>query len=186
MKFKPNYILLLLLLLAMPSRAQHDADILKIILNNYYKKERIVPRGRTQFLFLYCDKANNNEQLFETIGKMKLSSATAAKLRKEVVADTKTEDWSADLEAVYASQPQLKSKINACLSLEEYQAEYKKRNVNNQRMMIVSKPLFYDANHAIVKVVFYRTIEHNSGSVVHLEKINNQWIIKEHLDPWST
>ena len=180
-------ISILLLLFAQIVFAQDDSSVLKPILKHFYKTEKPVVKGRTQFLFLYCEKANNNEQLFETVNELKVSDAVKAKIRSEITADMQSESWSADLEKIYVSDKSLlKSKINDCFSLEQYQVEYQKRNVNNQRLMIVSKPIFYSATHAIVKVVFYRNIEHNNGSVLHLEKVNNEWVIREHLNPWST
>jgi len=38
----------------------------------------------------------------------------------------------------------------------------------------------------LVKVVFYRNIEHNSGSILLLEKATSGWEIKEYLSPWAT
>ena len=187
MYFRNTVTLLLLLLLGTVRAQPEESAILKTILSHYYKTEKVVVKGRTQFLFLYCDKVNNNEELLETVSAMKLPATTFSKIKKLVVSGRKHENWNTDLELIYAAdKSKLKYKINSCFSLDEYQVEYKKRNVNNQRMMIISKPIFYDANHAIVKVVFYRTIEHNNGSVLHLEKINNEWIIKEFLNPWST
>ena len=166
--------------------AQNDTEILDLILSENYKTEKVVVKDRTQFLFLYCEKPNNNEQIFETLNEMNLPKSTIAKLKNEVLSDSKPENWQQNLEELVQSESfKIKNKVNACLSLEQYQIEYKKRNVNNQRLLIISKPLYY-GNHAIVKVVFYRTIEHNNGSVLHLEKINNKWVISESLNPWST
>lgn len=174
------------ILFASGANAQNDSEILKIILSEYYKTEKVVVKDRTQFLFLYCEKPNNNEQIFETLNDMNLPKSTIAKLKKEALTDTKPETWQTNLDELYSSGKfSIKNKVNSCFSLDEYQIEYKKRNVNNQRLMIISKPLYY-GNHAIVKVVFYRTIEHNNGSVLHLEKINNKWVISESLNPWST
>ena len=179
-------ILLLFFLFGGVLHAQNDSEILNLILTHFYKTEKTVVKGRTQFLFLYCEKPNNNEQIFETFAEMKLPKKTIDQLKTEVITDVKNENWSASLnELQKSSKFNFQNRVNDCLSLEEYQVEYKKRNVNNQRLMIISKPLFY-GNHALVKVVFYRTIEHNNGSVLHLEKVNNKWVIKESLTPWST
>lgn len=181
-------ILVFVLFMLNPLHAQQsDSAILNAILLKYYQTEKVVVKGRTQFLFLYCEKVNNNEELLETVKTMTLPAAVVAKIKKKILSDVGSQNWAADLNSIYdIDKSKLKSKINSCFTLEEYQTEYKKRNVNNQRMMIVSKPILYDANHALVKVVFYRTIEHNNGSVLHLEKINNEWVIKEYLNPWST
>ena len=45
---------------------------------------------------------------------------------------------------------------------------------------------FSNNNFALVKIAFYRNIEHNSGSFLLLEKVNGIWIIKEYLNEWAT
>ncbi len=180
-------ILTLLLLASGPLFAQSDTDILKAILSEYYKTEKVVVKGRMQYLFLYCGKANNNEQLFKTIDEMKLAKPVAAGLRKEILSDKAEESWTADLEPIFRVRPTLRNKVNTCLTLEQYHQEQKIRTTHNQRLMIVSKPLIYGkGKHALVKVEFYRSVEHNNGSVLRLENINNEWVIQEYLDPWST
>ena len=47
------------------SQENQNATILKIVLKKYYKSEKIVYKGRSQLLYFYCDKANNNEELIE-------------------------------------------------------------------------------------------------------------------------
>ena len=77
--------------------------------------------------------------------------------------------------------------FNESFTLEKYQETSKKLNLNNQRLMIISKPIYFSKkNIALVKVVFFRNIEHNSSSILLLEKINEKWIIKEYLNSWST
>lgn len=164
-----------------------DSAILKTILQRYYKTEKPVYKGRSQLLYLYCNRANNNEEIFEAIKNQKFSEAFLKNIRTKVNTDFAEQNWSAELESIYESDPVLKQKINDCKSLEQYQEISKRLNLNNQRFMIVSKPL-YDPNGkiALVKVVFYRNIEHNSGSIILLEKTANNWEIKEYLNPWST
>jgi hypothetical protein len=78
-------------------------------------------------------------------------------------------------------------KISTCQDLESYQAISKKLNLNNQRLMIISQPIYYSkSNLALVKVTFYRNIEHNNGVILLLEKADNNWVIKEYLNEWST
>jgi hypothetical protein len=182
-------IVLFLIAILTPGYGQtDDSAILKTVLTQYYQTEKPVVKDRTQFLFLFCEKPNNNEQLLETVIEMKLPASVSAKIRSEIASDTNTESWNADLDLLYADDSfRLKEKIRSCVTLEEYQKERAKRNLNNQRLMIISKPILYsDGNRALVKVVFYRTIEHNNGSILHLEKINGEWIIKEYLNAWST
>lgn len=165
-----------------------DTPIIKTILLTYYKNEKPVYKGRNQLLFFYCEKSNNNEEIFETVNQLKLPPNVSKQIRNQVNTNVAPQNWSAALEEIYATdQSSLKTKINSCLSLEEYHARQQKFNLNNQRLMIVSKPVFFaNGNSALVKVVFYRNIEHNNGSVLLMEKTNNTWVIKEYLNAWST
>lgn len=165
-----------------------DVAILKSVLKHYYKNEKPVYKGRSQLLYLYCDKPNNNEELFETVNKMKLPAKEVAKIRQQVKTDLKPEDWQSALDKIYESdKTQLSIKINECQSVDGYHEKRKVLNLNNQRLMIVSKPVFYANNTlALVKVVFYRSIEHNNGSVVVMQKVGNEWQIKDFLSKWAT
>lgn len=177
------------MLCSAPLFGQHDqSGILKTILATYYKNEKPIVKDRAQFLFLFCDKANNNEELFETINQLKLPAAESGTLKNRVKADQAAQNWSKELDAIFASENQmLKSKVNACISLEEYHAKQKKSTFNNQRLLIISKPVFFiDGKSALVKVVFYRSIEHNYGSVLLMKKIGDKWEIAESLNPWET
>jgi hypothetical protein len=80
----------------------------------------------------------------------------------------------------------LKSKVTNCYSLEEFQIAAEKYKENNQRLMIVSKPMYFATNYCLVKVAFYRSIEHNSGSYFLFENLDGEWKIKETLNEWST
>lgn len=189
MKLFARISVLLLLIGCQFSFAQsNDELVLKTILQRYYKAEKPVYKGRSQLLYFYCNRANNNEELLGTIQDRKLPKDFLNDIRQKINSDIAEQNWSAELNAIIETdKTNLKIKINDCLSLEKYQEVSKRLNLNNQRLMIVSKPLYYPKqNIALVKVVFYRNIEHNSGSVLLLEKINGEWIIKEYLNPWST
>lgn len=164
-----------------------DALVLGTILHRYYKTEKPVYKGRSQLLYLYCNRANNNEELVEAIQGTQLPADFKKEIRQKIT-DVAEMDWLSALDAVYASdQTNLKQKITECLSLEKYHEVSKRLNLNNQRLMIVSKPLYYSkSNIALVKVTFYRNIEHNNGSVLLLEKTNGNWAIKAYLNSWST
>ncbi|RZJ36123.1 MAG: hypothetical protein EOO51_01875 [Flavobacterium sp.] len=172
---------------AYPQQNRNTA-ILKTILLNYYKQEKPIYKGRNQLLFFFCDKANNNEEMFETVNGLKLPPETARSIRQQVSTDVSADNWATELADVLAADKgNLAIKVNACLSLEQYQEKQKRFNLNNQRLMIVSKPVFYDnGKHALVKVVFYRSIEHNNGSVLLMENTENGWQIRDFLNPWST
>jgi len=169
------------------SQAHDDSQILSTILHRYYKTEKPVYKGRSQLLYLYCSRANNNEELVEAIQGTQIPTDFKNEIRSKIT-DLTEIDWLTALEEVYVTdKTNLKQKINECLTLEKYHEVSKRLNLNNQRLMIISKPLYYSkSNIALVKVTFYRSIEHNSGSVLLLEKTNGNWTIKDYLNPWST
>lgn len=188
---KPYFfkLLMLLLLATLGLHAQdNNAKVLKVVLQRYYKTEKPVYKGRSQLLYLYCNQANNNEEIFEAIKAGNLPKEFLKEMRQTMMSDTAERDWSAALAAIYETdQTKLKQKINECLTLEKYHEVSRRLNLNNQRLMIVSKPLFYSkGNIALVKVVFYRNIEHNNGAIILLEKTGDDWTIKEYLNQWST
>lgn len=166
----------------------NDALVLKTILNRYYKTEKVVYKGRSQLLYLYCNRANNNEEMLEALQNTKLPGDFRKEIRSKIADDVGDQDWSEALLQIFETdKTKLQQKISECLSLEQYQEVSKRLNLNNQRLMIISKPLYHSkSNIALVKVVFYRNIEHNNGAVLLLEKVNNEWIIKDYLNPWST
>jgi len=165
-----------------------SSGILETIVRNFYKNEKIIVKGRQQLLFLYCGKANNNEEIFETLQDLKLPADVVRKIRSQVKSDVNPENWQAELDAIYAKDDtKIRQKINDCLSVEQYQEQRSRLNLNNQRLMIVSKPiLFQNGTKALVKVAFYRNIEHNNGSVLLMENTASGWIIKDQLNSWST
>ncbi len=163
-----------------------EASLLKVILSKYYKNEKVIVKNRLQFLSLYCNKAPNNEEVNEVIQNNPFLKKHAPTIKKQIDI-TLNEDWSKELQTIFATEnTYLKSKVNACLSLEEFQKVSKRFNDNNQRLMIVSKPIFFGDENALVKVVFYRNIEHNNGGYLLFENINGVWTIKEILNEWAT
>lgn len=189
MKLLSLHFLILFLFIA-PLSFSQEADntaILKIIFNKYYKNEKVIAKGRLQLLNFYCGKAPNNEEVLEVISGNDLLKKNAAEIKKQIIIGI-NEDWSKEYKLLFDNQNQyLKSKVNACLSLEEFQEVSKKYGENNQRLLIVNKPIYFAKNQfALVKVAFYRSIEHNSGRFILLEKVNDTWIIKEYLNEWAT
>jgi hypothetical protein len=164
-----------------------NTAILKIILTKYYKSEKVIAKGRLQLLSLYCHKAPNNEEVLEVINGHELLKKNAVEIKKQIIIGL-NEDWSKEYHLLFDNQHQyLKSKVNDCVSLEEFQEITKKFGENNQRLLIINKPIYFAKNHfALVKVAFYRNIEHNSGRFLLLEKVNNEWIVKEYLNEWAT
>jgi len=189
MKFHLVKFLFVLLLIS-PVAFSQEADnvaILKIIFTKYYKNEKVIAKERLQLLSFYCKKAPNNEEVLEVISKSDLLKKNADEVKKQIDI-TVDENWSKEYDILFNNQNQyLKSKVNACLSFEEYKVVSDRYGENNQRLMIVSKPIYFDkSNFALVKVAFYRNIEHNSGSFLLLEKVNGIWEVKEYLNEWAT
>lgn len=189
-EMKTLHLILILFLTCSPaifSQQEDNAAILKIIFAKYYKEEKVIAKNRLQLLRFYCQKAPNNEEVLAVIAGHDFLKKNAAEIKKQIVIGA-AEDWSAEYQILFTNQNQyLKSKVNDCVSLEQFQAETAQYGENNQRMLIVNKPIYFAQNQfALVKVAFYRTIEHNSGRFLLLEKVNNEWIIKEYLNEWAT
>ncbi|WP_293873535.1 hypothetical protein [Flavobacterium sp.] len=169
------------------SQEADNVIILKIIFNKYYKNEKVIAKGRLQLLDFYCKKAPNNEEVLEVISKSELLQKNAVEIKKQIDI-TIDEDWSKEYNVLFDNQNQyLKSKVNNCYSFEDYKKVSDRAGENNQRLMIISKPIYFAKNSfCIVKVAFYRNIEHNSGSYLLLEKVNGIWTIKDYLNQWAT
>jgi hypothetical protein len=168
------------------SQENQDAAILKILLSKYYQNEKVIVKNRLQFLSFYCSKVPNNEETYEVINKNELLKQNASEIKKQVTTRTE-ESWDKEFTIIFTNQNQyLKSKVNKCLSLDEFHAVSKRYNDNNQRLMIVSKPIYFAQKYCLIKVAFYRNIEHNNGSYFLLENIKGVWTIKETLNEWAT
>ncbi len=189
MKLHFSTFLIFFLLLSKVVFAQEsdNAALLKVIFTKYYANEKVIAKNRLQLLSFYCKKAPNNEEVLEVISKSDLLKSNAEEIKKQII-NSIDENWSAAYDIVFNNQNQyLKKKVNSCLSFEDYQKVSDQYGENNQRLMIVSKPIYFSKNNfALVKVAFYRSIEHNSGSYLLFEKINDIWTIKEYLNVWST
>lgn len=185
-RFYLSFIFVFALFSVSYSQENNDAAILKIILTKYYATEKVIVKDRLQHLRLYCKKAPNNEELLEVISKNQLLKDNAKDIKSQIKI-TLDEDWTKEYDILFANEHQyLKSKVNKCLSLEEFQVVSKRFNDNNQRLMIINKPIYFAKNYCLVKVAFYRNIEHNSGRYFLFEKKNGAWIIKEVLNEWET
>ena len=125
------------------SQENNEAAILKVILTKYYQNEKVIVKNRLQFLSLYCNKAPNNEEVNEVIQGNKLLQKNAGVIKKQIDI-TLQEDWSAELNTIFTTENKyLKSKVNNCLSLDEFHKVSKRFNDNNQRFLFVSKPIFF-------------------------------------------
>ncbi len=187
MKLTTPFIVVLLCFCSFAfAQENKEAAILKVILSKYYQNEKVIVKNRLQLLSLYCNKAPNNEEVNEVIQKNAVLKKYSATIKSQIDI-TLNEDWSKELTTIFATENKyLKSKVNNCLSHEEFQKVSKRFNDNNQRLMIVSKPIFFGTNNCLVKVVFYRNIEHNNGGFLLFENVNGVWTIKEILNEWST
>lgn len=181
-------ILLLFTIFTVTAFAQTDdnAAILKVIFKKYYQNEKVIAKGRLQLLSFYCKKAPNNAEVLEVISKNDLLKKNADVIKKQIN-NSAEEDWSKEYNLLFDKENQyLKKKVNDCLSYEEYKVVSDRFNLNNQRLMIVSKPIYFAEKYCIIKVAFYRNIEHNNGSFLLLEKIEGVWTIKEYINEWAT
>jgi len=184
------YIFIFLFLLVSPITLAQESDnaaLLKIIFSKYYKNEKVIAKGRLQLLNFYCKKAPNNEEVLEVISKSDFLNKYGIEIKKQIIYGI-DDDWSIEYNNLFNNQNQyLKSKVNNCLSLEDFQKISNQYGENNQRLLIINKPIYFSNNNfALVKIAFYRNIEHNSGSFLLLEKVNGVWIIKEYLNQWAT
>ena len=187
---KTLYFLIVIFFINIVTAFSQEADnaaILKVIFTKYYKNEKVISKGRLQLLSFYCKKAPNNEEVLEVISKSDLLKKNVAEIKKQIII-TIDEDWSVAYNIMFDNQNQyLKSKVNNCLSFEEYKIASDRINQNNQRLMIINKPIYFANNKfALVKIAFYRNIEHNSGSFLLFENVDGAWIIKESLNEWAT
>jgi hypothetical protein len=168
------------------SQENDDTEILKVLLSKYYANEKVIVKNRLQLLSFYCNKAPNNEETLEVIAKSDLLKKNAQEIKNQINIKL-NENWSKEFDLLFTNQNQyLKSKVNNCLSLEEFQKISDRFHDNNQRLMIVSKPMYFAQKYCLVKVAFYRSIEHNSGSFFLFENTNGVWNIKEVLNEWAT
>ena len=168
------------------AQESENSAVLKVIFNKYYQNEKVIKAGRLQLLSFYCLKAPNNEEVFEVINGNSFLKKHQVEIRKQVNITTQS-DWSKEIATLFATENQyLKSKVNNCLSMEEFKVVSDRMNLNNQRLMIVSKPIYFASKYVLIKVAFYRNIEHNSSSFLLMEKVNSVWTIKEILNAWAT
>lgn len=168
------------------SQPSDNTLVLKTLLSKYYENEKVIVKNRLQLLSLYCNKAPNTEELLEVISKNDLLKKNANTIKSQIN-PTINENWQKEWDELFNNQHQyLKSKVQNCLSLEEFQKNSKKYGENNQRFLIINKPIYFSNNYCLVKVAIFRTIEHNSGTFYLLKKENSIWQIEEIVYSWET
>ncbi|MFN8326281.1 hypothetical protein [Flavobacterium sp.] len=168
------------------SQTADNTAILKLFLAKYYSSEKVIVKNRLQLLSLYCNKAPNTEELLEVISKNELLKKNSSYIKSQINPSV-NENWNEEISQLFNNQNQyLKSKVQNCLSLEEFQESTKKYGENNQRLMIINKPIYFENNYCLIKVAIYRNIEHNSGTFFLLKKINSIWHIEEIVYSWET
>lgn len=182
-RLKITLILLLTFQLGLTQEIE-NAAVLKVLLTKAYDNEKVIVKNRLQLLSFYCNKAPNNEETLEVIDGNPFLKKNAPALKKQINT-TIQEDWSKEFSILFTNQ-YLKSKVNDCLSLEEFQKVSDRNGENNQRLLIISKPMFFNSNFCLVKVAFYRNIVRNSFCFYLMEKKNGVWTIIETLNEFST
>lgn len=185
-----KYSIFFLILFFLQAFCQENQNTLVIntILLHYYKNEKIVYKNRNQLLYLYCNQANNNETIFEDLKDEKLPTEFINQIKKNIKSNTADKNWENELNYIYENyNSKLKNKINSCVSFEKFTEISSDMTQNNRKLLIISKPIYNSKSNAVlVKVVLFRNNEHNSSTILLLEKINSEWVIKKHIDSWST
>lgn len=173
---------------AVGQNSVHDnAALLKILLTQYYANEKPIVKDRLQLLFFYEEKANNTLEISEGCKNHPVLKYYLSDIKKQIQTPTPSENWKKEFELLFTNQHQyLQKKVQAPVSLAEFQSKYVASGENNQRMMIVNQPIYLPNNYCLIKVGFYRSIEHNSGSFILFQKINNQWHWIEEFNRWET
>ena len=165
------------------------AAVFKTVLNYYYKNEKPVYKNRGQLLYLYCTQAKPNEELLEALKTANLPQDFRNEIKQKIAMPGATKDWTYELKQLPEKDPLLftNKKTHDCVSLDKFQEIRNRLQLNNQRLLIITEPLFnLKQNSVLVKVVFYRSIEHNSGVILLLEKTEGNWYVSQLLNEWST
>ncbi|MFM2229732.1 MAG: hypothetical protein RL607_990 [Bacteroidota bacterium] len=166
---------------------QDNAEILKIVLTHFYSNEKPIVKDRLQLLFFYVEKATNTIEIVEGCKNHPILKTKLTEIKKQIQTNTNAENWNAEYHLVFSNQNQyLQKKVLTPVSLAEFQSKTQSYGENNQRMLILNQPIYLPNNYCLLKVGFYRSIEHNSGSFVLLQKINGVWKWMEEFNRWET
>lgn len=164
-----------------------NAALLKIILNHYYTNEKPIVKDRLQLLYFYAEKANNTFEMVEGCKNHPLLKKFLTEIKKQIQGQLKPENWQSEYQLVFTNQNQfLQKKVQTPVSLTDFQTKTQSYGENNQRMLIVNRPIYLPQNYCLIKVGFYRSIEHNSGSFVLFQKVNGIWQWIEEFNRWET
>jgi hypothetical protein len=153
-----TFLNLLLILFFSPltivGQENDNAALLKVIFNKYYENGKVIKPGRLQLLNFYCEKAPNNEEVLEVISKNDFLKKHAISIKNQI--KSSDENWSNEINKLFSKENQfLKSKVNDCLSFEEFQKVSNRFNLNNQRLLIINKPIYFsNGDFALVKIAF--------------------------------
>lgn len=169
------------------TQVQDNAALLKLILTKYYANEKPIVKNRLQLLFFYSEKANNTVEISEGCKTHPVLKNFYAEIKKQIQIENQQENWNAEFQLLFTNQHQyLQTKVQTPVSLEKFQALNQSFGENNQRMLIVNKPIYLPNNYCLIKIGFYRSIEHNSGSFVLFQKNNGVWQWIEEFNRWET
>lgn len=167
------------------SQSKNDANVLDVLLSKYYAKEKVIVKNRLQLLKLYCQKVPNNEELKFVVKKNDVLKKNSPQILKTININL-NESWEKDLTTVFNSNEILKTKVNQCFSAEYFKENITKAVQNNQRFLLINKPIFFGKNYCLVKIAFFRNNEHNYACYHILEFKDNNWQIIDTLDEWET
>ena len=156
-------------------------------MTNYYANEKPIVKNRLQLLFFYSEKANNTLEISEGCKNHILLKKYISEIKKQIQTENQSENWNTEFQLLFTNQNQyLQKKVQAPVSLQTFQSLSQSFGENNQRMLIVNRPIYLPNNYCLIKIGFYRTIEHNSGSFVLFQKINGVWQWLEAFNQWET
>lgn len=164
-----------------------NAVLLKLLLNRFYAQEKPIVKNRLQLLYFYRDKAPNTLELWDGCRNHPILQSRLEAIKKQVQTPKAPETWDAEFSLLFAKENQyLKQKVQQPVTLAQFEKDTQRFGENNQRMMIVNQPIYLDQGYCLIKVGFYRSIEHNSGSFFLFQKKGDTWQIVDEFNRWET
>jgi hypothetical protein len=164
-----------------------NAVLLKLLLNRFYAQEKPIVKNRLQLLYFYRDKAPNTLEMWDGCRNHPILQSQLEAIKKQVQTPKAPETWEAEFSILFAKENQyLKQKVQQPVTLEQFEKDTQRFGENNQRMMIVNEPIYLEQGYCLIKVGFYRSIEHNSGSFFLFQKKGDTWQFVDEFNRWET